>query len=221
MSHELRTPMHSILSFARFGLDKLNCGEAPLEKLHKYLSRIETSGERLLLLLNNLLDLSRLDAGRFPFNPSNHDFTSIIKTGIDDVAGSALAKKIQFELCVPSSPILLYCDQEQMNQVVRNLLGNALKFSPDNSLIKVVVDLIGSNVTVAISDQGVGIPDDELEQVFSKFMQSSKTNNGAGGTGLGLAICKEFILLHKGCIYASNNEFGGTTVHIELPLSQQ
>ncbi|RJE76234.1 hybrid sensor histidine kinase/response regulator [Pseudoalteromonas sp. MSK9-3] len=220
MSHELRTPMHSILSFARFGLDKLSCGEAPLDKLQKYLSRIETSGERLLLLLNNLLDLSRLDAGRFPFNPSNYDFTSIIKTGIDDVAGSALAKKIQFELCVPSTPILLYCDQEQMNQVVRNLLGNALKFSPENSQIKVAVDLIGNKVAVAISDQGVGIPDDELEQVFSKFVQSSKTNNGAGGTGLGLAICKEFILLHKGCIYASNNEFGGATVHIELPLSQ-
>ncbi|WP_249364440.1 sensor histidine kinase, partial [Pseudoalteromonas ruthenica] len=94
-----------------------------------------------------------------------------------------MAKIIHFELCVPSAPILLYCDQDQMNQVVRNLLGNALKFSPENSQIKVAVDLIGNKVAVAISDQGVGIPDDELEQVFSKFVQSSKTNNGAGGTG--------------------------------------
>ncbi|MBE0369598.1 ATP-binding protein [Pseudoalteromonas aurantia] len=220
MSHELRTPMHSILSFARFGLDKLNSGEAPLEKLQKYLSRIETSGERLLLLLNNLLDLSRLDAGRFPFNPSNHNFTGILKTGIDDVAGSALAKKIQVELNVPEAPILLYCDQEQINQIVRNVLGNALKFSPENSQVIVDVTLSDHKVNVAISDQGMGIPDDELEQVFSKFVQSSKTNSGAGGTGLGLAICKEFVLLHKGCIYVNNNACGGATVFIELPLSQ-
>lgn len=220
MSHELRTPMHSILSFARFGLEKLGAGDVPLERLHKYLSRIETSGERLLLLLNNLLDLSRLDAGRFPFNPSNYNFTSIIKTGIDDVAGTALAKKIHFDLKVPEAPVLLFCDQEQINQVMRNLLGNALKFSPENSQITVDVVLKNDKVHVAISDQGIGIPEDELEQVFSKFVQSSKTNSGAGGTGLGLAICKEFILLHKGCIYASNNDCGGATVHIEMPLSQ-
>ncbi|TMO88058.1 histidine kinase dimerization/phospho-acceptor domain-containing protein, partial [Pseudoalteromonas ruthenica] len=80
MSHELRTPMHSILSFARFGIDKLACGEVPVNKLEKYLSRIETSGERLLLLLNNLLDLSKLDAGRFPFNPAPHNLLTLIHT---------------------------------------------------------------------------------------------------------------------------------------------
>ncbi|TLX48911.1 hybrid sensor histidine kinase/response regulator [Pseudoalteromonas phenolica] len=221
MSHELRTPMHSILSFARFGLDKLGAGETPVDKLKKYLSRIETSGERLLLLLNNLLDLSKLDAGHFPFNPSNHDLMAIIKTGIEDVAGSAMEKNIQIRVNSPVDKLPLFCDQEQLNQVMRNLLGNALKFSTKDSEIGVAITLVEEKVNIAISDSGVGIPEDELEQVFSKFVQSSKTNSGAGGTGLGLAICKEFILLHKGYICAKNNNNGGATVMIELPLKKQ
>lgn len=221
MSHELRTPMHSILSFARFGLDKLSAGETPVDKLTKYLSRIETSGERLLLLLNNLLDLSKLDAGHFPFNPGNHDLMTIIKTGIEDVAGSAMEKGIQIRVNSPVDRLPLFCDQEQLNQVMRNLLGNALKFSPNDSEVGVSINLDEDKVSIAIIDHGVGIPEEELEQVFSKFVQSSKTNSGAGGTGLGLAICKEFILLHKGYICAQNNKNGGATVLVELPLEKQ
>lgn len=221
MSHELRTPMHSILSFARFGLDKLGAGETPIDKLKKYLSRIETSGERLLLLLNNLLDLSKLDAGHFPFNPSNNDLMAIIKTGIEDVAGSAMEKGIQIRISSSVERLPLFCDQDQLNQVIRNLLGNALKFSPKDSEVGVAITLEEETVHIAISDRGVGIPEEELEQVFSKFVQSSKTNSGAGGTGLGLAICKEFILLHKGYICAKNNSNGGATVMIELPLKKQ
>ena len=221
MSHELRTPMHSILSFARFGLDKLNMGETPIDKLKKYLSRIETSGERLLLLLNNLLDLSKLDAGHFPFNPGKHDLMAIIRTGIDDVAGLALEKNIQITINSPLECLSLVCDKEQLNQVVRNLLGNALKFSSQGSPVEVDIELDENKVCVMFSDHGVGIPEDELERIFSKFVQSSKTNSGAGGTGLGLAICKEFILLHKGQISAKNNEQGGATIMFELPVEKQ
>ncbi|MBD1580747.1 hybrid sensor histidine kinase/response regulator [Pseudoalteromonas sp. S16_S37] len=221
MSHELRTPMHSILSFARFGLDKLGAGEVPVDKLEKYLSRIETSGERLLLLLNNLLDLSKLDAGRFPFNPSAQDICAIIKTAIDDVSGSALAKHISLKLIEPKEPLLVFCDQEQINQVIRNLLGNAIKFSPEGGLVRINVLHTGDKVNIEVRDQGVGIPEDELSHIFSKFAQSSTTNSGAGGTGLGLAICKEFVLLHKGCIYATNNDDVGATLHIEIPLDQK
>ncbi|OHU89064.1 MULTISPECIES: ATP-binding protein [Pseudoalteromonas] len=221
MSHELRTPMHSILSFARFGIDKLAGDDVPLDKLGKYLSRIETSGERLLLLLNNLLDLSKLDAGRFPFNPSLQDLCTTVKTGIDDVSGSALAKQIQFKLSAPIEPFMVVCDPEQMNQVIRNILGNAVKFSPEKAIVFISIKDLGNLVKIEIRDQGVGIPNDELDQIFSKFVQSSTTNSGAGGTGLGLAICKEFVLLHKGRIYATNNDDAGVTMHIELPVDKQ
>ncbi|CAH9049642.1 Sensor histidine kinase RcsC [Pseudoalteromonas holothuriae] len=221
MSHELRTPMHSILSFARFGLDKLNADAIPVDKLKKYLSRIETSGERLLLLLNNLLDLSKLDAGRFPFKPNNHDLCHIVKTSIDDVSGSALAKHIKFKFMANNERFFVYCDQEQINQVIRNLLGNAIKFSPKGGDVLIELTMQQDKVIIEICDQGVGIPDNELSQIFSKFVQSSTTNSGAGGTGLGLAICKEFVLLHKGCIYATNNEGPGVTMHIELPMNKK
>ncbi|KZN51907.1 ATP-binding protein [Pseudoalteromonas luteoviolacea] len=217
MSHELRTPMHSILSFARFGLDKLAVNEAPIEKLTKYLSRIETSGERLLLLLNNLLDLSKLDAGRFPFNPAKHNFVSILAEGVEDVSGLAMEKCISINLHAPESGVNIECDRDQMVQVVRNLLGNALKFSPEQSHVEVYLSQREDQVCLTICDQGVGIPSDELEHIFDKFAQSSKTNSGAGGTGLGLAICKEFVLLHKGCIYARNSESGGAEFVVELP----
>tara|TARA_B100000508_G_C11291548_1_gene195431 strand:- start:159 stop:608 length:450 start_codon:yes stop_codon:yes gene_type:complete len=146
---------------------------------------------------------------------------TIIKTGIEDVAGSAMEKGIQIRVNSPVDRLPLFCDQEQLNQVMRNLLGNALKFSPHDSEVDVSINLNEDKVSIAISDHGVGIPEEELEQVFSKFVQSSKTNSGAGGTGLGLAICKEFILLHKGYICAQNNKNGGATVLIELPLEKQ
>lgn len=220
MSHELRTPMHSILSFARFGLEKVTAGDFAKEKLQKYLSRIECSGERLLSLLNNLLDLSKLDVGKFPFNPRSHNMSNIIKTSIEDVSGTALAKniKIIFEPVEPA--IICECDKEQMNQLMRNLLGNALKFSDAESEIRVNLTSLNEQVFIKVIDTGIGIPENELEHIFSKFVQSSKTNSGAGGTGLGLALCREFAALHDGAITASSNEYAGTTITVELPLQQ-
>ncbi|WP_149980626.1 ATP-binding protein [Pseudoalteromonas rhizosphaerae] len=218
MSHELRTPMHSILSFARFGLDKLGRGDISVEKLQKYLSRIECSGERLLSLLNNLLDLSKLDVGKFPFNPRPHNLNNIIKTSIDDVSGTAMEKDIEVKYLPQKPPLIIDCDEEQVNQLLRNILGNALKFSDPHSCIEVVLIKQQEQAIIEVIDSGIGIPDDELEHVFSKFVQSSKTNNGAGGTGLGLALCREFVSLHKGVISAHNNSSGGTTIRITLPL---
>lgn len=221
MSHELRTPMHSILSFARFGIEKLALNEVPVDKLSKYLSRIETSGERLLSLLNNLLDLSKLEAGKFPFRPEWHDLNNVIRTAIDDVSGSALQKQIELHFESQSPATRCWCDREQLNQVFRNLLGNALKFSDVGSSITVKVSEHEERAAIEVIDHGVGIPDDELEHIFSKFAQSSKTNSGAGGTGLGLAICREFVSLHGGEIYAKNNPTGGATIHVLLPMTEQ
>ena len=218
MSHELRTPMHSILSFARFGLDKLKKGEIAVDKLLKYFTRIESSGERLLSLLNNLLDLSKLDVGKFPFNPKLHVLSNIIKTAIDDVSGTAMEKGIDIKYQNPITQVSAQCDEEQINQLLRNILGNALKFSSSHSVIKVTLNLDNNMALIEVIDSGVGIPEDELEHVFSKFVQSSKTDNGSGGTGLGLALCREFISLHNGTISAHNNELGGTTIRIMLPL---
>lgn len=218
MSHELRTPMHSILSFARFGLEKVANDDLSKDKLNKYLSRIEQSGERLLSLLNNLLDLSKLDVGKFPFNPHKHNLSNIIKTSIDDVSGTALERNIAIRPIGFEQGIVLECDEEQINQIMRNLLGNALKFSEPNSEIDISLAVHEEMAEIAVIDRGIGIPEQELEKIFAKFEQSSKTNSGAGGTGLGLAICREFVSLHQGTIMASNNEYGGATILVRLPL---
>ncbi len=218
MSHELRTPMHSILSFARFGLDKVANDDLSKDKLNKYLSRIEQSGERLLSLLNNLLDLSKLDVGKFPFNPQKHNLSNIIKTSIDDVSGTALERNIAIRPIGFEQGIVLDCDEEQVNQIMRNLIGNALKFSEPNSEIDISLAVNEQMAEIAVIDRGIGIPEQELEKIFAKFEQSSKTNSGAGGTGLGLAICREFVALHQGTISASNNEYGGATILVRLPL---
>ncbi|WP_404343016.1 ATP-binding protein [Pseudoalteromonas mariniglutinosa] len=218
MSHELRTPMHSILSFSRFGLEKITDNDLSKEKLHKYLSRIEQSGERLLSLLNNLLDLSKLDVGKFPFNPQKHNLNNIIKTSIDDVSGTALERNIKVHFHSADASVIAECDEEQINQVLRNLLGNALKFSHVDSDVEITLSADAEQAHIAVIDRGIGIPEDELEVIFAKFVQSTKTNNGAGGTGLGLAICREFIALHQGDICASNNQYGGATIKVTLPL---
>lgn len=114
--------------------------------------------------------------------------------------------------------ITLDCDEEQINQIMRNLLGNALKFSEPNSEIEISLSSQEKMAEIAVIDHGIGIPEQELEKVFAKFEQSSKTNSGAGGTGLGLAICREFVTLHQGTIKALNNEHGGATIIVRLPL---
>jgi len=218
MSHELRTPMHSILSFSQFGLDKLNSDPIPKDNLEKYLSRIESSGKRLLSLLNNLLDLSKLDAGKFPFNPSEHNLNQLVRTSIVDMSGAFLTKSIKVHFVPELDPFCVFCDCDQIAQVIRNLLGNAIKFSDEKSEIEVVIEHFNNEVQLAVIDSGLGIPEDEVETIFNKFEQSSKTNRGAGGTGLGLAICKEFIELHKGKIWAQNNIEKGATVFVSLPV---
>jgi len=225
MSHELRTPMHSILSFARFSIDMIKSGSIKADKLEKYYSRITTSGNQLLKLLNNLLDLSKLNAGKFPFSP---EMASIVKAAdnvVSEISVLADEKAISIELLSDSQHVEVWCDFEMVQQIIRNLVGNAIRFShPDGVIVIKIGDTQLQNdfglvdaVEVAVIDQGVGVPEHELEQIFTQFSQSSKTNKGAGGTGLGLAICRDFVSLHKGRIYAANNKGSGATFTAVLP----
>ena len=113
---------------------------------------------------------------------------------------------------------MVQADPIRVCQVIRNLLGNAVKFSPEGGVICVKSEYSESNAQVAVLDEGPGVPEDELESVFDKFIQSSRTNTGAGGTGLGLAICREIIQVHGGRIWAENRELGAKFT-FEIPLA--
>lgn len=229
ISHELRTPMHGILSFAKFGLNKIN---APPEKIRSFFSNIVDSGERLMVLVNDLLDLSKLEAGKMTTDIAVRDLVATVRDVIREMETLADEKSIKLQLTGLDEGII-EIDSVRISQIVRNLLANALRYTPGGGTIEVAVlpremnvgrrredRILLSGLMVTVADQGPGIPQDELETIFDKFVQSSKTKTGAGGTGLGLAICREIAWLHKGEIYAANRPEGGAIFTLTLPRLQ-
>ncbi len=226
MSHELRTPMHAILSFSNFGIKKFN--SAPPEKLLSYFNKINQSGERLLALLNDLLDLSKLEAGKLEFNFRLYELSIVLKQCIDEQEALLNEKNLLIKIINPEHDTQAEFDTVKVSQVITNFLSNAIKFSEQGTTLSIAIKAnelfsdagISNGLCLSITDQGIGIPDNELDTIFDKFIQSSKTKTGAGGTGLGLAICKEFIDAHHGRIWAEHNPQGGSIFSFVIPLQQ-
>ncbi len=222
VSHELRTPMHAILSFAQLGQDRIAGGNAPLPKVSQYLERIDSSGERLLRLLNDLLDLSKLEAGMMTYDMGRHDVRSIASDVAGELAEMAAARGVSLRVPDGQERFLAWCDPARIGQVLRNLTSNGLKFTPAGGAVDLRFQTRTADgadvVIVTVTDEGAGIPEAELEAIFDKFVQSSKTKSGAGGTGLGLSICREIVVQHRGRIWAENRPTGGAAVHVMLPM---
>jgi len=217
MSHELRTPLHGILSFAAFGIKK--AASAGLEDLLRYFQKIEASGKVLLALLNDLLDLAKLESGKTSLELTRVDLWEVIHVVADEFSSAAARRKIRIDCSQVEFDASLPVDHTKMMQVVRNLLSNVVKFSPDGGVISIDMERTEHSMRVSVRDGGIGIPKDELESVFDKFIQSSKTRTGAGGTGLGLSICQEIIVAHNGRIWAENHPDGGAVLSFEIPLN--
>lgn len=226
MSHELRTPMHGILSFAQLGINKFDT--IPRDKLLSYFTKIEISGNRLLSLLNNLLDLSQMEAGKTAYLMNDNNLLLLANLAISKLQEQLDAKNQSIEISEPEIPTKLSCDSFRIEQVIHNLLTNAIKFSPEGKKIfvsfekdqlKLQEETVPA-IKLVVRDQGVGIPEKELSTVFSKFIQSSRTKTGAGGIGLGLAICHEIVLSHNGVIKAENHYTGGAIFSVSLPITQ-
>lgn len=221
MSHELRTPMHAILGFARLSLKRVD--KAADEKLATMLNNIHISGERLLGLLNELLDLSKLESGKTSFDFKEADLQRVLQQVLAELDPLLAAKQIQVQTETAADTVVVH-DAKFMMQVFVNILSNAIKFSPVGSTINVrfseaKIDESSAALQCCISDQGMGIPPDELEIVFNKFSQSSKTSSGAGGTGLGLSIVREILGAHGGRIWAENIISGGASFTFLLPYA--
>lgn len=217
MSHELRTPLHGILSFAQFGIKKHATVDPA--RLLDYFQMIDNSGRTLLELLNDLLDLSKLQSGilEFEFQPTN--IGELVARISDEFASLSSEKDIEIKLQKPEVDLIATIDPVKFQQVMRNLLSNSVKFSSTNGTVWINVSENNDSFRVAVIDNGVGIPEDELETVFDRFMQSSKTKTGAGGTGLGLAICREIVTAHNGQIWAENQNESGAIFTIVIPIN--
>lgn len=219
ISHELRTPLHGISSYARFGLDDVQAGE--LDDVHEYFTKVNQCANTLLVLVNDLLDLSKMEAGRMTFAFEPADFAAAVAAVVDEFWSMCSEKDISIQFDQSGDDFSAKIDPERIKQVVRNLIANAVKFSPKGGEVRVRLRRVGESLLLSIRDEGLGIPEDELDAVFNKFIQSSKTKSGSGGTGLGLAICREIASGHHGRVWAENNDEGGACFYFEVPVVQE
>ena len=223
MSHELRTPMHAILSFSRMSLKKL--GVIEKARLMNNLEIIYENGQRLLHTLNDILDISKLEAGQMEFSFERKSIKDEIIAVIRELQSLLLDKGITYTINTEGTDSFAEFDSYRIGQVLQNIIGNAIKFTPAEGNIQItIVEAIIANqkaIKVSIRDQGQGIPADELESIFDKYVQSSKKATHVGGTGLGLSIAKKIIHIHRGKIWAENNITQGSAFHFIIPKTHK
>jgi PAS domain S-box-containing protein len=214
VSHELRTPLTSI----RGALGLLSSGilGEVNEKATNLLRIALTNSDRLVRLINDILDLERIQSGREPLAFHGVQLADIVKQAIEDMQPMADAAGVQ--LIHDSTKVEISADPDRLLQVVTNLLSNAVKFSPPNSPVSVMLRPGVTGVILSVIDHGRGIPADKLETIFGRFQQvDASDSRQKGGTGLGLAICRTIVLQHSGRIWAERNPVRGSTFRIFLP----
>jgi signal transduction histidine kinase len=216
MSHELRTPMNAILGFVEMLLDDIY-GDVP-PALKEPLTDIQVNGKHLLNLINDVLDLSKIEAGRMELNLDDYSVKEVL-----DIIGSSLqslaaAKGVEFVVRAGEDIPLALGDGKRITQCLMNLAGNALKFTR-RGRVEVGAEQRGDRLRYRVSDTGIGIPKDQLENVFGEFRQvDAAITREFGGTGLGLSITKKFVEMHEGRIWVESELGKGSTFFFEIPL---
>jgi signal transduction histidine kinase len=217
MSHELRTPLNAIIGFSEVLAERM-FGDIN-DKQADYLSDILESGRHLLSLINDILDLSKIEAGRMELEPTDFDLPSAIENTLILVRERAQRRAIALERTLDDRLGIIYADERKVKQVLLNLLSNALKFTPEGGRIAVAAALSDGAVEISVADTGVGIAAEDQEAVFEEFRQVGTASKKAEGTGLGLAISRKFIELHGGKIWVKSELGAGSTFCFTLPRS--
>jgi PAS domain S-box-containing protein len=214
MSHELRTPLNAVLGFS----DLLNdeCYGALNDRQHRYVNHIQTGGKHLLRLINDILDLSRIEAGRLQLAVENVAVNTCMSEAVDCLRPLS-DKKSQTVLVKPSANLSVRADATRLKQILMNLLGNAVKFTPDGGKIEVTAHQIGGVVRTEVRDTGPGIPLEEQQRIFKAFQRLQQSNN-IEGTGLGLAITKRLVELQGGNLGLESQPGQGSCFYFTLPL---
>ncbi|MEK3937260.1 cell wall metabolism sensor histidine kinase WalK [Sporosarcina sp. FSL W7-1349] len=218
VSHELRTPLTTMRSY----LEALAEGAWQNEEIApSFLHVTQTETERMIRLVNDLLKLSRMDSQDYDLNREWVDFNQFFNAIIDRFEFSK-SQNVHFRRLLPSTELFVEIDPDKMTQVLDNIISNALKYSPDGGDIRFGLSLQGDFIKVMISDDGMGIPKENVNRIFERFYRADRARSRAmGGTGLGLAIAKEMIAAHGGEIWADSEEGQGTTIFFTLPFEQQ
>jgi signal transduction histidine kinase len=217
MSHELRTPLNAIMGFSE-ALDERYFGELN-DKQAEYVKDIHGSGRHLLSLINDILDLSKIEAGRMELEPSVFSLPAALADANALVRERAMRHGIALLLDVDPRLDVLRADERKFKQIMLNLLSNAVKFTPDGGSIRVSARLSGEVAEISVTDTGAGIAPQDQSAVFEEFKQVGRDSaRKAEGTGLGLPLAKRFIELHGGAIRLSSIVGQGSTFPFTLPL---
>jgi len=214
MSHELRTPLNSILGFGQ--LMELQGAERLSEKQREYLRWIREGGEHLLDMVNDVLDLSKVEAGKVQLEKSGIDPALLIRRVLTTVRTLAAKKHLRMELSVPPNLGILDADEVRVKQVLYNLLSNAIKFTPSEKRVGVEARSEAGTLVLRVWDEGIGIPAADLARIFEPYMQSRSSRAGEG-TGLGLAIVKRLVELHEGTVSVQSVVGQGSSFTVRVP----
>jgi signal transduction histidine kinase len=215
MSHELRTPLNAILGFSQVLRERL-FGEVN-EKQAEYLDDILTSANHLLALINDILDLSKVEAGQVELEVAPFSLREALERGVVMVRERALKDGVQVTLAANPEVDLVAGDERRIRQVVFNLLSNAVKFTPAGGVVDVRATQINGEVRVSVADTGPGIAAEDLERIFEEFQQTEAGIEQREGTGLGLALSKRLVELHGGRIWVDSEPGNGSTFVFTLP----
>ncbi len=218
MSHELRTPLHTIIGFAELLAEEL---EGPLNpKQQRFMNHIHTDSLHLLELINDILDISKIESGRIQLRRETFDIGGALEEALSSVRPQAAAKSIAIETNV-SIPTAIFADRLRLKQVLFNLLSNALKFTPEGGKVQIDAALRDGFIEISVSDTGIGIPREQHQAVFDKFYQIGATTKGVReGTGLGLAITKALVEEHGGRIRLESEPGKGSRFTFTIALQE-
>jgi signal transduction histidine kinase len=219
MSDELRTPLNAIIGFSEVLVDRM-FGELN-EKQDEYLKDIYASGQHLLSLINDILDLSKIEAGRMELEATDFDLPSAIDNALTLVRERATRRGITLGRTIDEHLGMLRGDERKVKQVLLNLLSNALKFTPEGGRIDVRAEVHDEVAEVSVADTGVGIAPEDQEAVFEEFRQVGTADKKVEGTGLGLALSRKFIELHGGRIWVTSQLGQGSTFTFTLPVRRE
>jgi len=216
MSHELRTPLNAIIGFSEVLMQRM-FGELNV-KQEEYLKDIYESGRHLLSLINDILDLSKIEAGRMELELTAFDLPTAIDSALTLVRERATRRGIALQKTLDARVGPVQADERKVRQVVLNLLSNAIKFTPEGGRIEVRAVPVDGSVEVSVTDTGVGIAPEDQEAVFEEFRQVGTSAAKQEGTGLGLALCRKFVELHGGTIWVTSAVGAGSTFTFRLPV---
>ena len=216
MSHELRTPLNAILGFNEMILGQIY-GDVPPD-MQAPLAQVQTSGKQLLGLINNVLDLAKIEAGRMELALSDYSVHDVVENVRSTLRSLAADKGLEFLVTLPADIPLAYGDAGRITQCLMNLAGNSLKFTKVGK-VEIAVECQGELLVYRVADTGIGIPPEKIGSLFTEFKQTDASiASEYGGTGLGLSICKKFVEMHGGRIWVESELGKGSVFIFEIPL---